>query len=52
MFDANVEAQNVAEITLNGDGILTRFVRIYPINCMKEGGPTVHCVIEFEILGC
>ena len=51
VFDANSDPYNVAEVTLDVSGILTRFVRIYPINCVRAGVPS-DCLMRFEILGC
>ena len=51
VFDANNDPYNVTEITLDVNGILTRFVRIYPINCVRAGVPD-SCLMRFEILGC
>ena len=52
MFDANIEAINVTEITFDDPGVLTRFVRIYPTDCRQDGSTVVYCVMQFEILGC
>ena len=50
-FDGNVNATHVTEVTLDASGILTRFIRIYPINCVGEDGTRKICSIQFEILG-
>ena len=52
VFDANIDSKNVANITLDANGISTRFVRIYPINCVKQGNAHDACYMRFEILGC
>ena len=58
VFDANSGPSDVSNITLDNTGILTRFVRIYPLNCteiINESqiqSPSVFCILRFEIFGC
>ena len=58
IFDANSGPSDISNITLDNTGILTRFVRIYPLNCTKVinesqiQSVSVFCVLRFEVFGC
>ena len=51
IFDAN-SSPDKAEITIDNTGILTEFLRIYPLNCQKGNLLHNHCLLRFEIFGC
>ena len=52
VFEANSDYLTIVDIPLSDTGIVTRFVRIEPVKCMKGGGEWYTCLLKFEIVGC